>query len=349
MDRIDAMKVFIAALDEGSLARAGRKLGRSPAAVSRAIALLEQRVGAELLHRTTRSIKLSEAGERYAAACRRVLADLDEAETIAAGDLAAPRGTLTLTAPLVSGEAVLRPLIDAFTDAYPSVTARLFLFDRPMNMIDEGIDIALRIGHLADSTLIAIRVGEVRRVLVAAPRYLALHKPITQPSDLATHKIIAFTDYGFESWNFPPAPGSPVPRIVHFTPRLIINGIRGAIASAVDARGITRALSYQVAAHVRQGALEILLPGDEPPPLPVHLIVPHGRLAIPKVRAFVDFAQPRLKNHYAGVERDIGKTRVAKNRVAKNKAPKNKAPKNKTAKNKAGGDVPSPPDPPSSV
>lgn len=305
MDRIDAMKVFVAALDAGSLAGAGRKLGRSPAAVSRAIAFLEARVGAELLYRTTRSIKLSEAGERYAVACRRVLTDLEEADIIAAGERSAPRGTLTLTAPVLSGEMVLRPILDAFLDAYPAVSARLYLLDRPTNLIDEGIDIALRIGHLADSTLIAIRVGEVRRVVVAAPRYLAQHPRIEGPGDLAKHQIIAFIQAGLDSWSFPPLPGSSVPRTVQFTPRLVVNSTRGAVASAVDGRGVTRVLSYQAAGHVREGELQIVLAGDEPPPLPVHLISPHGRLSVPKVRAFVDFAVPRLRSHFSRLARDV--------------------------------------------
>jgi DNA-binding transcriptional LysR family regulator len=147
VDRIDAMKVFVAALDEGSLAGAGRKLGRSPAAVSRAIAFLEARVGAQLLHRTTRSIKLSEAGERYAVACRRILTDLEEADIIAAGERSAPRGSLTLAAPVRSGEMVLRPILDAFMDAHPAVSVRLYLLDRQVNLIDEGVDVALRIAH----------------------------------------------------------------------------------------------------------------------------------------------------------------------------------------------------------
>ena len=153
MDRFDAMKVFVAALDEGSLAGASRKLGRSPAAVSRAIAFLEARVGAELLHRTTRSIKISRAGEHYAIACRRALTDLEEAETLAAGEQSAPRGILVATAPLLSGELVLRPILDAFMDAYPEVSVRLDLLDRPVSLVDEGVDIALRIGNLAEFEL----------------------------------------------------------------------------------------------------------------------------------------------------------------------------------------------------
>src|SRR6201996_2188397 len=184
MDRIDAMKVFVTALDEGSLAGAGRKLAKSPAAVSRAIAFVEAHVGAELLHRTTRSLKLSEAGERYAVACRRVLTDLEEADMVAAGERSAPRGLLTITAPVAAGEDVLRPIVDAFMDEYPSVNVRLYFLDRPANLIDEGIDLALRIAHLADSTLIAVKVGEVRRVVAAAPRYLAQNPVIAQPADL---------------------------------------------------------------------------------------------------------------------------------------------------------------------
>jgi DNA-binding transcriptional LysR family regulator len=311
MDRIDAMKVFVAALDEGSLAGAARKLGRSPAAVSRAIAFLEARVGAELLHRTTRSIKLSEAGERYLAACRRVLTELEEADIIAAGERSAPRGTLTLTAPVTSGETVLRPILDAFLEAYPTVSARLYLLDRPVNLIEEGIDLALRIAQLPDSTLLAIRAGEVRLVVAAAPRYLAQHPRIQEPGDLNKHQIIAFTQRGLDAWSFPPLPGSSVPRTVHFTPRLVINSIRGTVASAVDGRGVTRLLSYQIAEQVREGALEIILRGDEPPPLPVHMISPHGRISVPKVRAFIDFAMPRLRSHFARLAKDSSDRAIA--------------------------------------
>ena len=301
MDRIDAMKVFVAALDEGSLAGAGRKLGRSPAAVSRAMAFLEDHVGAALLHRTTRSIKLSEAGERYAVACRRVLADLEEADMVAAGECSAPRGTLTLTAPVAGGEDILRPIVEAFMDAVPTVCVRLYLRDRPVNLIEEGIDAALRLAHLQDSTLVAIKVGEVQRVVVAAPRYLASHPSIDEPSDLVQHQIIAMTHFGLESWSFPPAASSVIPRTVHFTPRLLINSVRGAVASAVDGYGVTRLFSYHVAPELRDGSLQLILEKDQHAPLPVHIITPNGRLSVPKVRAFVDFAVPRLKPHFIQV------------------------------------------------
>jgi DNA-binding transcriptional LysR family regulator len=306
VDRLDAMKVFVAVLDTGSLAGAGRKLHRSPAAVSRAIAFLEEHVGTELLHRTTRSIKLSEAGERYAVACRRVLTDLEEADLTAAGERSAPRGTLTLTAPVFMGETVLCPIIDAFLDAHPAVSVRLYLLDRFVNLIDEGIDVAVRIAHLADSSLVATRVGEVRRVVAASPRYLAQNPRITEPADLAKHPIITFADLGLDAWSFPPPDGASAARMVHFTPRLIVNSIRGAIVSAVNGRGVTRVLSYHIPEQVRDGSLEIVLKDHEPPPLPVHLIAPHGRLSVPKVRAFVDLALPRLRSHFATASRDTG-------------------------------------------
>lgn len=311
MDRIDALQVFVAVLDEGSLAGAGRKLGRSPAAVSRAIAFLEAHVGARLLHRTTRSVRTTEAGERYAVACRRILTDLEEADMVAAAQRSAPRGMLTLTAPVPSGEAVLRPIIDAFLDSYPMVSARLYLLDRMVDLIDEGVDVALRFGHLSDSTMVAIAIGEVRRVIVAAPHYLERHPRIEMLSDLSKHQIIATNRLGVDSWSFPPLPGSAVPRSVQFTPRLIVNSVAAAVASAVDGRGVARLLSPHVAEHVRDGRLEVLLADHEYPPFPVHVISPNGRLAVPKVRAFVDFAVPRLRGYFARLTQDDGDQRLS--------------------------------------
>jgi DNA-binding transcriptional LysR family regulator len=292
------MKVFVSAVDEGSLAGAGRRLRKSPAAVSRAIAFLEAHVGAELLHRTTRSLKLSEAGERYVAACRRVLVDLEEADIVAGSERSAPRGTLTLTAPIITGEDILRSILDAFMNEYQAVSARLYLLDRPVNLIDEGIDVALRIAHLADSNFVAIRVGEVRRIVAASPGYLARHPAIREPADLSKHQIIAMTHFGLDSWSFPPAKGSSVPRVVQFTPRLVVNTVRAAIDSAAEGHGVTRLFSYHIADEIREGRLQIVLGKDEHPPLPAHLLVPQGRLSVPKVRAFVDFAAPRLKRYF---------------------------------------------------
>jgi DNA-binding transcriptional LysR family regulator len=306
MDRIDAMSVFIAALDAGSLAGAGRKLGRSPAAVSRAVAFLEGQVGVPLLHRTTRLIKLSEAGERYAAACRRMLTDFKEAEALAAGERSGPRGTLTLTAPVVSGEDVLRPILDDFLEAFPTVSVKLHLLDRLVNLIDEGIDAALRIAHLPDSSMVAVRVGEVQRVIVAAPSYLARHPRIEVPGDLAKQQIIAMNHFGVDSWSFPPTDGSMVSRSVQFTPRFVVDSARAAVASAIEGRGVTRLFSDQVAGYVRDGRLQILLHSDEYAAVPAHVILPEGRLAVPKVRVFVDFVVPRLRKQFARLAADTG-------------------------------------------
>jgi DNA-binding transcriptional LysR family regulator len=304
MDRIDAMKVFVSAVDEGSLAGAGRRLGRSPAAVTRAIAFLEAHVGAELLHRTTRALKLSEAGERYVAACRRVLVDLEEAEIAAGGERAAPRGTLTLTAPIIIGEDLVRPVVDGFMNAYPMVSVRLLLIDRQVNLIDESIDVALRIAHLADSSFVATRLGEVRRVVTASPGYLARHPVIREPADLAKHQIVSAMHFGQDSWSFPPLKDSSVPRTVQFTPRLVVNTVRAAVASAAEGNGVTRLFSYHIADEIRDGRLQILLGKDEYPPLPVHLLAPQGRFSLPKVRAFVDYAVPRLKRYFERLSRD---------------------------------------------
>lgn len=297
MDRIDAMKIFVTAVDEGSLAGAARRLRRSPTAISRAIASLEAHIGAELLHRTTRSIRLSEAGQHYAAACRRILTEIEEADLLAGGERSAPRGMLTLSAPPISGEEVLRPILDEFLDAYPLVSARLLLVDRSVHLVDEGVDVALRVGQLPDSSLVATRVGDgVRRVVVAAPRYLDQHPPIEEPAQLGGHQIVSLTHFGLESWAF----GSGArTRTVHFTPRLVVNTVRAAVGSAVAGRGLTRVYSYHVAREVRDGLLRIVLPGTEPAPQPVHLLAPGGRMAVPKVRAFVDFATPRLRAAFA--------------------------------------------------
>ena len=307
MDRIDAMKVFVAALDEGSLAGAGRRLKRSPTAVSRALAFLEAHVGVELLHRTTRSLKLSEAGARYAVACRRVLVELEEADMLAAGERSAPRGILTISAPPILGEEVLRPIVDDFLDLYPTVSVRLLLLDRHVNLIDEGVDIALRIAYLPDSSLIVVRLGgDVRRVVVASPRYLADHPRINEPADLAKHQIVAFTNFGLDSWSFTPARGSSLPRTVQFTPRLVVNSVRAAAASAMTGRGLTRLYSYHVAEYVRDGRLKIVLADAEHPPLPANLLTPQGRMSVPKVRAFVDFATPRLRAAFARMAAEAG-------------------------------------------
>jgi DNA-binding transcriptional LysR family regulator len=305
VDWFEAMKVFVTAVEEGSLAAASRRLKRSPAAVSRAIASLEGRIGTELLHRTTRVLKLSEAGDRYVVACRRVLADLEAADSFAAGDGATPRGLLTISAPPVYGEEVLRPILDDFLDRYRLVSARLLLQDHAVSLVDEGVDVALRIGRLPDSSLIATRVGDdVRRVVVASPAYLAARPVIREPADLAHHTIIAFSNFGLESWTFTAEANSPAPRTIRFAPRLLVNSVRAALASAAEGRGLTRLYSYHVAPLVRAGRLQTVLSEAEPPAVPAHLLTPDGRHMTPKVRAFLDFAAPRLRTQFASFSAD---------------------------------------------
>jgi len=307
MDRIDAMKVFVTAVEEGSLAAAARKLKRSPSAISPALGLLEERVGVELLHRTTRSLKLSEAGQRYVEVCRRVLVDLEEADIIAGGERSSPRGVLTISAPPILGEEVLRPILDKFLKQHSSVSVRLLMLDRFVNLVDERVDIALRIGNLTDSTHITTRIGgDVRRVVVASPDYLANRNAIREPGDLLQHDIIAFSNFGIGSWAFSPVGQGTIPRTVHFSPRHVVNSVRAAAASAAGGMGVTRLYSYHVAELVRDGALKIILSEYEPSALPVHLLTPQGRISVPKVRAFIDFAGPKLKAALAKIAAESG-------------------------------------------
>jgi DNA-binding transcriptional LysR family regulator len=297
VDRIDAIRAFVAAVDEGSLSGAARRLHRSPAAITRTIAFLEDEVGVELLHRTTRVLRLSDAGERYAVACRRILADLEEANLAAAGAQATPRGLLTVTAPVMFGTRILRPIIDEFLAEQEAVQVRYLLLDRIVGLTDEGMDVALRIAHLPDSGLIATKVGEIRRVVAASPGYLAGRPAIREPADLAAHACITHGEAGQSvTWSFPPKAGTSGHRHVRVTPRLHVNLIESAVRSAAEGRGIVHVLSYQIEQEVRDGSLVILLADDEPEPLPVHLVTPDGRLGIAKVRAFVDFAAVRLRS-----------------------------------------------------
>jgi len=308
LDRLDAMKVFVIAVDEGSLAAAGRALKRSPAAVSRAVAALEDHVGAPLLHRTTRAMRLSPAGESYVTACRRILADLEEADLQAVGERSAPQGILTISAPPIAGEEMLRPIVDAFLRAHPAVSVRMLFLDRHVSLIEEGVDLALRVGDLPDSSLVAVKVGaDIRRVVAAAPRYLAQHPRIAEPGDLAKHQIVAMSNFGLDSWTFPPAAGSAASRTVNFTPRILVNTVRAAVSSAVEGLGVTRLYSYHLADRVRDGELQIVLADAEHPPLPVHLLTQAFRLSAPKVRAFVDFATPRLRAEFSRLAREASR------------------------------------------
>jgi DNA-binding transcriptional LysR family regulator len=295
MDRIDAMRAFVTAVDRGSLASAARGLGHSPATVTRAMALLEGKLGMRLLHRSTRALRLTEFGETYYVTCREVLSALDMAERGAAAEQEQPSGLLTLTAPLRFGQLYVRPILDAFLDANPAVRARLILLDRVVNLVEEGIDVAVRLAHLPDSSQVATRIGEVRRVICASPAYIERHGSPATPAALREHACI-MEHYGaeLEIWRFASARGrSLFP--VSVQPRLVVNSAATAVDSAVEGYGIARIMSYQAAAAVKAGQLVILLPQHEPPPIPVHLVMPSGRSGAAKQRAFVAFAAPRLR------------------------------------------------------
>lgn len=305
MDRIDAMRAFVATVDRGSLAAASRSLAASPATITRAIASLEDRLGMQLLHRSTRALHLTEFGATYLATCREVLAALDAAERGAAAKQERPSGRLTITAPLRFGELHLRPVLDAFLDENPAVQARLLLIDRVVNLVEEGIDLALRLAHLPDSTLIATRLGEVRRVLCAAPAYLHKHGVPVSPAALRDHACI-MDGYGMENaaWRFAPAPGQ-APSPVAIQPRLVVNSATAAVDSAIAGHGITRVMSYQAAGAIKSGALRVLLRQHEPPPLPAHLVMPAGGARTAKQRAFTAFAAPRLRQVLRDVAGEI--------------------------------------------
>lgn len=302
MDRIDAMTAFVAALDEGSLAGAARRLGRSPAAITRAVALLEERLGTRLLHRTTRALHLTKAGERYLAACRAILAELAEADQLAAGERTDPRGLLSLTAPVTFGRLHVAPLVEELLEANPKLEARLLLVDRVVSLIDEGHDAAVRIGHLPDSSLVATRVGEVRRVVCASPAYLAAHGVPRVPAELAGHRIVSFSQVTDNAtWSFAPGPGGGSRKQVNVRAHYVVNGAEAAIDAAVRGRGVTRVLSYQVEEAVAAGRLVLLLEDYEGPPLPVAIVYPEARLPAAKLRAFVTFIVPRLRSRLAAL------------------------------------------------
>lgn len=294
MDRLDGMRVFVAVAEAGGFAPAARALRLSPPAVTRAVAALEDRIGARLLHRTTRTVRLTEAGARFLADAKRILAELDEAEATAAGAHAEPRGQVTVTAPLLFGKMHVAPVVLGFLARYPEVSARTLFVDRVVDLLDEGIDVAIRIAVLPDSTLSAVRVGHVRRVVCASPEFLARHGTPETPRDLEGLDCIGFQSGPTPApWVFPVRDGGS--ETVRPRMQLLVNNADVAVEAAIAGRGITRVLSYQAADAVRDGRLAILLPGFEPPPIPVQLVHLEGRRAAARVRAFVDFAGERLR------------------------------------------------------
>jgi DNA-binding transcriptional LysR family regulator len=297
LDRFEAMTVFVATVDCGSLSAAGRKLEMPLPTVSRKLAELEARIGTTLLRRSTRRLELTDAGHAYHAACKRILEETLEAERGASGEYSAPRGELHLTAPVAFGRTHLVPVVAEFLGAYPDVDVRLTLSDRSVNLLEEHVDLALRIGELADSGLIARRVGDIRKLVCAAPSYLDEHGRPRQPEDLRGHAAIAFEALGSrERWVFDRA---RVKQTIAIRARLAVNNADAAIAAAIAGAGITRVLSYQANDALRAGLLERLLEEFEPAPLPVHLLYAGGSRLPLKLRAFIDFALPRLQARIA--------------------------------------------------
>jgi DNA-binding transcriptional LysR family regulator len=257
------------------------------------VAELEDRLGLRLLTRTTRVVRVTDAGARFAEDCRRILADIEEAETVATGTHAAPRGTLTLTAPVLFGHLYVTPILVRYLQQYPEVDAQCLFLDRVVNVVEEGIDVAVRIGELPDSSLQAVRVGRVRRVLVAAPSYLKSQGVPLRPEDLAQHTVVSASGVTpVSEWRFNDA-GKPL--LQRMQPRMRTTTNDSAIAAAVAGLGVTRLLSYQVAAYVRSGALQVLMEDFESAPLPVHVVHHEGRRATQKVRAFIDLAVDTLR------------------------------------------------------
>lgn len=290
MDRWHAMRIFVKVAETASFAEAARQLNLSAPAVTRAIATLEEMIGARLFVRTTRSVKLTEGGCRYLEDCRRILSDIVEAEAAAGGSYATPSGTLSVTASLLFGQMHVLPILMDYLDAYPSMTVRTLFIDRPVNIIDEGIDVAIRIGHLPDSGFTAIRVGSVRRVVCGSPAYFEKQGEPVTPADLRDHRIAASTSaWASTDWRF----GGD--QRVSVRPVLQCNTNEAVINAALAGWGLTRVLHYQIGPALAAGKLRIVLAEHEDAPLPIHVLHPEGRHAPAKVRAFVDMAVDRLR------------------------------------------------------
>lgn len=298
MDRIDAISVLHAVVEAGSLSGAGRRVGVPLSTVSRKISDLEAHLGARLLVRSTRSVTLTESGKAYVIATRRILEDLAEAERAAAGEYAVVKGELVITAPIVFGRLHILPVVTAFLQAYPETDVRLVLADRLLHLVDDHVDLALRIGALSDSSHVAVKVGTIRRVVCASPDYLERRSVPQNPSDLAQHDIVTFATLApSESWIFGKGAAA---RSTPLRSRLTVNTAEAAIDAAIAGVGLTRVLSYQIAAAMSAGRLVTVLQDFAPDPVPVSLVYP-GQGSLPmKLRAFLDFAAPRLKTSLQG-------------------------------------------------
>jgi DNA-binding transcriptional LysR family regulator len=305
MDRLGAMRLFAAITDAGSLSGAGRRLGVPLTTVSRKLAALEDNLGARLVTRSTRRLTLTEQGRQYLKACRRIIEELDAAEAQLSGTKGEPQGELAITAPVVFGRLHVLALVSEFLSRYPRIDVRMLLLDRPVDLIEEGIDIAVRIGHLPDSMLIATRVGAVRQIVCASPAYLAAHGKPERREELGVHACITFMARDArDRWTF--TDGKKQERVrVHS--RLTVNTAEAAIDAARAGVGIARVLSYQAAAALADGSLEEILRGADSTELPVSLLHREDRLAQTKVQAFVAFAGAALRRRIPSPDASLAK------------------------------------------
>jgi DNA-binding transcriptional LysR family regulator len=288
LDRLDAMQAFVAVADARGFARAARKLRRSAPTVTRLVASLEARLGLRLLQRTTRSVGLTDAGQRYLERARAIVAEVEQADAAARATRSGPAGRFVVAGPSVFGRLHLAPLLCTFLLRYPKVRGELQLSDRLVSLVDEGVDVAVRIGHLADSSLVARKVGETARVLVASPTYLATHGTPRAPEQLPRHALIQVTPLSPQpEWRFERQGRE---QLVRFEPRLVTNSADAAIGHAYRGGGLTLALAYQVAQAVKARQLVVLLPDFEPPPLPIQVVVPSVRFLSTNARAFLELA-----------------------------------------------------------
>ena len=293
MDRLHLITVFVAVVDANGFAGGARKLGISPPAVTRAINELETHLGVRLLTRTTRIVRVTESGARYADDCRLILAQLADADESVTGTQVTPRGHLTITAPVLFGAKFVAPIVTEYLQRNPEVFASCWFLDRVVNMIDEGADVGIRIGELPDSSMQATAVGKVRRVICAAPGYLEQHGVPLTPADLQSHTIVSASAVTpTPEWRLVENGES---RIIKVQPRMTTTSNDSALAAALGGFGITRLLSYQVAECLRDGSLRMVLDEFELPALPVHVVHREGQHASKKARAFIDLVVERLR------------------------------------------------------
>jgi DNA-binding transcriptional LysR family regulator len=293
LDRLHLITVFVAVVDANGFAGGARKLGISPPAVTRAINELEAHLGVRLLTRTTRIVRVTESGARYADDCRLILAQLAEADESVTGMQVTPRGHLTITAPVLFGAKFVAPIVTEYLQRNPEVVASCWFLDRVVNMIDEGADVGIRIGELPDSSMQATAVGKVRRVMCAAPIYLEQHGVPLTPADLQSHTIVSASAVTPTSeWRLVENGES---RIIKVRPRMTTTSNDSALAAALSGFGITRLLSYQVAEFLQEGSLKMVLGEFELPDLPVHVVHREGQHASKKARAFIDLVVERLR------------------------------------------------------